>query len=639
MNMKRIYIFISIIIFGTGFLTSCDEFFKQESDDVLYADKEHLDNAVDTVFSVIGILNKLQVIADRTILLGEVRGDLVDLTTAANSDLREMANFEVGDDNRYNVPSDYYAIINNCNYFIAHADTALRSNRNEIIFMKEYAAVKAIRAWVYLQLVLNYGQIPFVTEPMLSKEEAEEAEQGTKADLQTVCSYFIDDLAKIPERYNTEYPGYGSIGGNESRLFFFPLSIIRGELYLWRASATGNKEDYKQAALHYFKYISERNGMNSVYPTLNDCLYWSPRNTSYDDYNGTLYPIRETVTSDAELITMIAGDEVRSKGTYSELRNLFCSREENDRKVSISPSVRVDEISSAQVYCQAPERGTSVVYVVQQLPDHKTGDLRLAESWIEDYDRDRYTKEMTPTQYITKYASRGGDGSANVHIYRRTMVYLRMAEALNMAGYPRMAFKILSEGLNNTIIQNEVMPYYDSESKADSIYLSKFDFNPVRYQVITIEDYRGNPAQNHNMMGIHTRGSGWTPLNEFYSLPEADPIVIDIEPGEEGSEEDPFEDIEIITDFRDTPELITRQQEFVDSLILDESALEFAFEGTRYYDIMRYAMRQSNPGQAMAKIIGARLGEANRSSMSAIMAKLADQRNWYLSWKGKIGMK
>ena len=230
--MKRIYIFISII-FGMGVLSSCDEFFKQESDDVLYADKEHLDNAVDSVWSVTGILKKLQALGDRTVLLGEVRGDLVTLTQTANSDLRQLANFEVSDDNRYNVPSDYYAVINNCNYFIAHADTALRSNRNELIFMKEYAAVKAIRAWTYLQLVINYGQVPFVTEPLLSKEEAEAAELGQKADIQTVCSYFINDLANIPERYNTEYPGLGTIGGAPSKLLFFPLSIIRAELFLW----------------------------------------------------------------------------------------------------------------------------------------------------------------------------------------------------------------------------------------------------------------------------------------------------------------------------------------------------------------------------------------------------------------------
>ena len=53
---------------------------------------------------------------------------------------------------------------------------------------------------------------------------------------------------------------------------------------------------------------------------------------------------------------------------------------------------------------------------------------------------------------------------------------------------------------------------------------------------------------------------------------------------------------------------------------------------------MRYAMRQPNPGQAMAHIIGARFGKDNRASMAAIVAKLSDQRNWFLNWKGKIGM-
>jgi hypothetical protein len=241
---------------------------------------------------------------------------------------------------------------------------------------------------------------------------------------------------------------------------------------------------------------------------------------------------------------------------------------------------------------------------------------------------------MVETQYITKYGGmRSSDASNNVHIYRRMMVYLRMAEALNMAGYPRMAFKILSEGINNNNILSDVIPYYDGDgvSKTDSLYLSQFDFNPVRYQLITIDDYRnGTTAQNHNMLGIHTRGSGWTPLNAFYQLPEADLPEI----------EDSLADDDIYYyDYviKDTPELIKRQQEFVDSLILNESALEFAFEGTRYYDIMRYAMHQPNPGQAMAEVIGARLGEENRISMASIINKLADQRNWYLHWKGKIG--
>ena len=137
---------LGLALLGTT-LSSCTDFFEAGSTHVIYADHNHLNVASDTIYSMIGILNRLQAIGDRTVLLGEARGDLMDVTDYTSSDLRDVAMFNVGDDNRYNQPRDYYAVINNCNYFIAHADTALKNNRNDYIFMKEFAAVKAIRAW------------------------------------------------------------------------------------------------------------------------------------------------------------------------------------------------------------------------------------------------------------------------------------------------------------------------------------------------------------------------------------------------------------------------------------------------------------------------------------------------------------
>ena len=77
------------------FFSACSDFFDQDSSQVIYADKGHLGNATDTVYSVIGIMNKLQSIADRTILLGEVRGDLIDVTANASADLHELSMFNV----------------------------------------------------------------------------------------------------------------------------------------------------------------------------------------------------------------------------------------------------------------------------------------------------------------------------------------------------------------------------------------------------------------------------------------------------------------------------------------------------------------------------------------------------------------
>ncbi len=607
-------VFALLFPLSSLFFTSCEKFFEQDSDDVLYADKDHLNNAVDTVYSVVGIMNKLQAIADRTILLGEVRGDLIDLTSTASSDLRDLATFNVGDDNVYNAPRDYYAVINNCNYFIANANTALKSNRDEFIFMKEYAAVKAIRAWTYLQLVINYGRVPFVTEPVLSKEDAER--QYEMYDIEAVCRYFLNDLASIPELYNTSYPAYRTIRSTDSRYFFFPLSIIRGELNLWLGSVTQNKEFYRQAALNYYKYISQRNGTGTAYPIGLSLRMWRPGSSSWTATQSV--NINEAFNAESEsssnyttkeLITMIPGDSIRAEGNYSELRNLFNSTEDNQYKPSLTPSQAIQDISAAQVNCclstVRSDGSVSVAYAPPGLSKHQSGDLRLSNVWSEGYAFNTVSSELVETQSILKYQTR------NVHIYRRQMVYLRMAEALNQAGYPRMAFQMLAQGVNNKVKNDTIYKFY---SENDSLFLAQFDFPETLYGLFTVSDVVSSTfLASHNTIGIHTRGSGWTPRNEYYVMPDDTTIT-------------------------DPEARLARQIAGVDSLILNESALELAFEGTRYYDVMRYAMRQSNPGETMAKIIYGRRGESRRAEMQGMIKKdLNNKANWFLNWNGKIG--
>ena len=248
---------------GGGLFTSCEDFFEQESYHVIFADKDHLGNAVDTIYSVTGIMDKMQILADRTILLGELRGDLVSLTDYAPANVRQIAEFNVDDDNIYNSPRDYYAVINNCNYFIAKADTALKNNRNQYIFMREFAAVKAFRAWTYLQLALNYGQVRFVTKPILTKQDADRETDYPMLEIAPLCDELINDLKPLVPEYATEYPSYGSIAGVDTRLSYFPLYILLGELNLWAGH-------YGEAALNYYKYISHRNGLNRYYATDTD---------------------------------------------------------------------------------------------------------------------------------------------------------------------------------------------------------------------------------------------------------------------------------------------------------------------------------------------------------------------------------
>ncbi len=170
-----------------------------------------------------------------------------------------------------------------------------------------------------------------------------------------------------------------------------------------------------------------------------------------------------------------------------------------------------------------------------------------------------------------------------------------MAEALNRAGYPRFAYRILAGGVNNNVIEDDIKPYYPKDSQ----YLDQFDFPSTRYILA---------STNENTEGIHDRGCGFSLYNKYYQMP--------------------------VTTAEDS---LAYQEEKVEDMIADEEGLEFAFEGDRFYDLMRIALRR-NDLAFLADRIYKREGTANIALMKGkIKVDLYNTKNWYLSWKGKIG--
>jgi starch-binding outer membrane protein, SusD/RagB family len=574
MKVKSILIPCLLLAATMGLNTSCSDMLTQDSDNVIYSDNEHLIDATDTLSSVAGIISKMQVIADRTVLLGELRGDLVNVNSHASSDLRDVSLFNINDSNVYNSPKDYYAVINNCNYFLAKADTALKNNRNEKIFIKEYAAVKAFRAWTYLQLVLNYGKVPFVTEPILSKLDAEKT-YPTK-DIQEICTYFIKDIAPYAD---INMPGYGTMRSNDSRLFFFPIYPLLGELNLW----AGN---YKEAALNYYKYIDNR----TLY-TGTDGVTWAPKEAEFkrgtDSYSYLFY--NESYDVDYDILTMVPMDSVAAEGNYSVLRDLFNSTRNNEYNSSIVPSESMINLSASQKYCSYYNGVTT--YAPSGLDGFASGDIRFFATYESENNVHVSDGSKIDTyQYFSKYDSR------NVHIYRKTELYLHLAEALNRAGYPRFAFEILKKGLTNQNIQNDVIPYYT----ADSAWIAQFDFPNTKYITSTV-------AGNQNTQGVHSRGSGNSLYNEYYTMPYDSTIT-------------------------DSMAQIKYQIDKVEDLIMNENVLELSFEGKRYYDLMRVALRRNDP-----KYLADRIYSRNGLTGTGISKDLTNIKNWYMNWKNKIG--
>ena len=591
--MKKIILGLSILM--VCLTTSCSDFFEMDSTHYIPANENHLKTPTDTIYSVIGILTKVQAIGDRTILLGEMRGDLTSVTKTTSADLRKVAMFNIDDDNIYNNPRDYYAIINNCNYFIAHADTAMKNNRNEEIFMREYAAVKAIRAWTYLQLVTTYGRVPFVLDPIMTDAEAQL--DYPMYDIQQVCDYFInqDGLYELAEK---GYPAYGDIHYIPSRLFYFPIYLVLGDMNLWSGR-------YWDAAVCYHAYIATRNGANSAYPIYANRAQWA--NTDYDpttDISCSAYRSlfqQEAASASAELITIIPSDSLKSDPHYSQLRNIFFSRTENNFEVSAVPSQALIQLSANQDYWDYDSRTRSFNKGPKNLGNYADGDLRLFAN-IRRYDDMTYNgKTIENMVYNYKYVS------PNIHIYRRAMVYLRMAEALNRAGYPLFAFKILETGVDDDVLKDIICKEYRADS---TLLINTMNFPTSRYLVADPFSLQGDAM---NTVGIHWKGCGF---------PMGDTLVYVM----------PYNN-EIAAGPDSAATQLKYQIDKVEEMIVDEMALELAFEGTRFYDLMRVSMHRNDPS-FLAKKVNARNGEGTDAG---IEVNLENPMNWYLRWQGKIG--
>ena len=195
MKVIKSIVTCGLLLLGVGAaITSCEDSFTAENK-LVTTDLQ----PQDTLYQMMGIVKRMQKLADRTVLLGEVRADLVDVNPAvASTDLQQLSNNTISTDNVYNKPADYYAVINNCNIYLAYVDSLLKSH-GEVYYEKEICAAKCFRAWCYLELAKIYGSVPFVTEPVLTADDAEDiVASGTKADMATILDFCINDLQKYP---------------------------------------------------------------------------------------------------------------------------------------------------------------------------------------------------------------------------------------------------------------------------------------------------------------------------------------------------------------------------------------------------------------------------------------------------------
>jgi hypothetical protein len=646
-----------MLLLGVGAATtSCEDMFTAENRLVTtdLAPK-------DTLYQVMGIVQRMQKLADRTVLLGELRADLVEIDPIHSSlDLQELSANNVSSANIYNQPVDYYAVINNCNIYLANVDTMRYGQGTRKYFEKEVCAVKCFRAWCYLELLKVYGEVPFITEPVLTSDQAENIVlSGQKADMKTILDFCIEDLKKYPymNENNELRQAYGdhSYAGIRYRDIFMPVRALLAELYLWRGSYTGDQNDYVNAVRMYHNYFTFPG--EELY-TSDGASSWNDREFARDPSTG--YAGNFGTSTYAGILPL---DTTAYYGNVTDIRAVFNSQYSNKYYPAVAPSERVKDISRNQLYCKYiyDNNIADTLYASQDVNDYEekvmAGDLRLYSVWniTSNFRESQYHADVNPMKYsIAKYGRSLSTDVKQAYVPllpRRSIMYLHMAEALNRAGFPETAFAVLKYGISHyTLTDRKIVsqeeydrlceikswgftaqePAYADNPEAQGKTASSFVIWPST--VFGTEDRSTTPVQilggSRIQFGIHSLGSGDVEFNKYYALDDSvtiealephmivpDTVVLDRTSTAEDSvlwmeSLPPYYEAIAYNDSIDsvnvaylaTPEVRERRQAHVSKLLLEEEALEGMFEGYRFYDVMRYQMQES-AGAGIGQII------------------------------------
>lgn len=639
----------------------------------------------DTVYFYNGILRNVQDMVEQNELLGDLRSDLVATTKYTSDSISNIVKYENkridGEDQLLNRAA-YYKVINQCNFYLAKVDTT--AQKNNIKYMKrEYAQVLNIRAWAYLQLVQTYGTVPFITKPVDNADTGWEKNPEKWATADNLLDLLKADLKTangIEYANGYGYPDYGEYQtGNSNfkvntKYLRFYSDLILGDLYLLHSA---NRQDYIEAAKSYYKFLRRYNNSTynvtggfatySRYQLPNGTYQYTPNVDSWigsglnasslGNENITIIPSAANNTFGRVLsrnVQIFGFDPSSRNSTSSDVNGGSVS---TSGQVTISVNYRSRQVGPSNAYvnlCKAQSySNTEYASGIASNITYFTGvgDARMygTAPIVETKEGGRDENE---NRYIMKSAVPASvDGSGLAHgasfkhfrsIYRVRQVWLRYAEAINRAGFPRLAFAVLRDGIDHQTLPTltdsikyinadstkyHTVTYLDSTSVENTsrgvFYLGNDEMRRAQAEPehsLFLPDFE-NKDNNEwlSNRGIHEQGCGASSvLDTIFSyknvvakrieeeakrtnsltasvkrhirnLRRYDVTVGDDTNTGTGDVEEDGEQKEPAP-----AEVNPLEVQAVETLIADECALETAYEGSRMFDLIRFARHMNN---------------------------------------------
>lgn len=585
-TIKNIFIALGLSL-SIGFYSCVDVDIAEVVDyDDFYATLDDADAAV------MGIYGKVMGIADRLVVLNELRGDMLDVTLNADHDLIAINLHQADADNYWADVTPFYEVIQNCNDALHNFDIMLEERRLTLDqYNERYSDIGAVRSWIYYQLGVHYGTIPYYTEPIASVKDLKTF-QPRMLSLDELIPELISFMESLPtlEDYRNSKLITGTIDGVSLVPYFINKKCLLGDLYLFN-------NEYDKAAQIYRQVLART---EDAAITANQEFYRIYVDRSWQG---------GTVNHFTVLFNRFTPDDTRN--IYNAWVNMFINPADNrfvrhemiwqmtynTRFAPVYPFIRLFGASGKGEYLLRPS-----VYAIDEMwgsERQRNGypyDVRGVGGGVRELADGRFVVDKYSMNYDP--VSAPFDNSGKWFLYRAATLHLRFAEAANRSesggGYPRLAWALTNDGIIGDAFRWR--RENGSEFRGDSIMFSSFGPGqpyPAPYYFdgrFVDQPYFRSPWRYNG--GIRGRAN----------LPNVS-----------------------------LAHLTTKQDSInaIEKMIVKEAALELAYEGQRWTDLIRVARRlqkiDGSGGQFLNDVM------RRKYELAGVAAPdFTNVNNWYL---------
>lgn len=418
-------------------LTSCEDFLTITPTDKtvledFWKSKDDVDEMVTGAYKYLASGD----VVNRSIYWGEFRsGNLKKHASYVNTDLENILAGKILPTFGVNGWAPFYKVINTCNVILDHAPGVLEID--PAFTEGDYQTVKgqmlALRALCHFYLIRAFRDIPYVTR---AYENTDDMTVGAQLPPDSTLQYCINDLLEArPYCYK-----YGTFGETDWRNMGYittdVVDAILADVYLWRASMTGNMEDYQNVVAYTQNVIDSH---KHFYESYNNAA--ADANNPYHLYQWKsmqmaqtpMYAIFTTGNS-RESIFELQFDG--SSNANSELRTLYY-RVPNGSSFYSYPSL-VGTSSASRCVAQNPRTSSAAVdFLFRSTGDYRAHNYAFSatSSTLDSYEIRKFVSNSTTVNSGDNKSDESSTSrdpknyKQNWILYRITDIMLMQAEA------------------------------------------------------------------------------------------------------------------------------------------------------------------------------------------------------------------